>query len=54
MLEPNADVQDAYKMVVVTTRDGSTYSGSIAAETDRQLTLRVMVAPWPPIRRAVP
>jgi putative membrane-bound dehydrogenase-like protein len=42
VLEPNADVQDAYKMTVVTTRDGRTYSGSIAAETDRQLTLRVI------------
>ena len=44
VLEPNADVQDAYKMMVVTTRDGRTYSGSIAAETDRQLTLRVIGA----------
>jgi putative heme-binding domain-containing protein len=44
ILEPNADVQDAYKLTVVTTRDGRTYSGSIAAETDRQLTLRVMAA----------
>ena len=44
VLEPNADVQDAYKMTVVTTRDGRTYSGSIAAETDRQLTLRVIGA----------
>ena len=41
MLEPNAEVQDAYKMVVVTTRDGRTYSGNVVAETDRQLTLRV-------------
>jgi putative heme-binding domain-containing protein len=42
ILEPNAEVQDAYKMTVVTTRDGRTYSGNIAAETDRQLTLRVV------------
>jgi putative heme-binding domain-containing protein len=41
VLEPNAEVQDAYKMVVVTTRDGRTYSGNVASETDRQLTLRV-------------
>ena len=56
VLEPNADVQDAYKMTVVTTRDGRTYSGSIAAETDRQLTLRVVAswAPWPPIKGAAP
>jgi len=44
VLEPNADVQDAYKMTVVTTRDGRTHSGSIATETDRQLTLRVFAA----------
>jgi putative heme-binding domain-containing protein len=42
VLEPNAEVPDAYKMVVVTTRDGRTYSGNVAAETDRQLTLRVI------------
>ncbi|MGH9311327.1 MAG: c-type cytochrome, partial [Vicinamibacterales bacterium] len=42
MLDPNAEVQDAYKMVVITTRDGRTYSGNIAGETDRQLTLRMV------------
>jgi putative membrane-bound dehydrogenase-like protein len=42
VLNPNAEVPDAYKMVVVTTRDGRTYSGTIAVETDRQLTLRVI------------
>jgi putative heme-binding domain-containing protein len=41
VLEPNAEVQDAYKMVVITTRDGRTHSGSVVAETDRQVTLRV-------------
>jgi putative membrane-bound dehydrogenase-like protein len=41
VLEPNAEVQDGYKMVVVTTRDGRTYSGNVVAETERQLTLRV-------------
>jgi putative membrane-bound dehydrogenase-like protein len=42
VLEPNAEVQDAYKMVVVTTRDGRTVAGTVAAETDGQLTLRVV------------
>ena len=42
VLDPNAEVQDAYKMVVVTTRDGRTYSGNVVAENDRQLTLRVV------------
>jgi putative heme-binding domain-containing protein len=42
VLEPNAEVPDAYKMVVVTTRDGRTYSGNIVAENERQVTLRVI------------
>ena len=42
VLEPNAEVQDAYKMVVVTTRDGRTYSGNVVSENDRQVTLRVV------------
>ncbi len=29
VLTPNAEVQDAYKMVVVTTRDGRTHSGNV-------------------------
>jgi putative membrane-bound dehydrogenase-like protein len=41
VLSPNAEVADAYKMSVVTTRDGRTYSGTVASENDRQLTLRV-------------
>jgi putative membrane-bound dehydrogenase-like protein len=42
VLNPNAEVADAYRMVVVTTRDGRTYSGTVAVDTDRQLTLRVI------------
>ena len=42
VLNPNAEVQDAYKMVVVTTRDGRTLAGNVVAETDRQITLRVV------------
>ena len=42
VLEPNAEVPDAYRMVVVTTRDGRTHSGNVVAETERQLTLRVV------------
>ena len=41
VLEPNAEVSDAYKMVVVTTRDGRTYAGNVIAETERQITLRL-------------
>ena len=42
VLNPSAEVQDAYKMVLVTTRDGRTFAGNIVSETDRQLTLRVV------------
>jgi putative heme-binding domain-containing protein len=42
VLEPNAEVADAYKMVVVTTRDGRTYAGNVIAETDRHITLRLV------------
>lgn len=42
VLDPSGEVPDDYRMVVVTTRDGRTYAGTIAAETDRRLTLRVV------------
>ena len=42
ILDPSGEIQDDYKMVVVTTRDGRTYVGNVAKETDRQLTLRVV------------
>jgi putative heme-binding domain-containing protein len=42
VLNPNGEVADAYKMTVVTTRDGRTYSGLPAGETERTLTLRVI------------
>jgi putative membrane-bound dehydrogenase-like protein len=42
VLDPNADVAEGYRMVVVTTRDGQTYTGTVVSETDRQLTLRVV------------
>jgi len=42
VLNPNADVPEAYRMVLVTTRDGRTFSGNVIAETDRQVTLRVV------------
>jgi putative membrane-bound dehydrogenase-like protein len=42
VLNPNGEIQDAYKVVVVTTRDGRTFSGNLVAENDRQLTLRVV------------
>jgi putative heme-binding domain-containing protein len=42
ILDPSGEIQDDYKMVVVTTRDGRTYVGNVTKETERQLTLRVV------------
>ncbi|WP_416864095.1 MAG: PVC-type heme-binding CxxCH protein [Imperialibacter sp.] len=42
VLDPSGEIQDDYKMVVITTRDGRTYSGNVNAENERQLTLRVV------------
>ena len=42
VLNPSEEIQDDYKLVVVTTRDGRTYSGNVVGENTRQLTLRVV------------
>ena len=42
ILEPSADIQDDYKMVVITTRDGRTYLGTVASDTDRHLVLNIL------------
>lgn len=42
ILEPSADIQDDYKMVVITTRDGRTYAGTVASENSANLTLKVV------------
>lgn len=42
ILTPSAEIQDDYKMVVVTTRDGRTYSGNVVGENQRQITMRVV------------
>ena len=42
MLNPSEEIQDDYKLVVVTTRDGRTYSGNVVGENARQVTLRVV------------
>ncbi|QEC53424.1 putative membrane-bound dehydrogenase-like protein [Anseongella ginsenosidimutans] len=42
VLEPSSEIQDDYKLVVITTRDGRTYSGNIIGENDRQITLRMV------------
>jgi putative membrane-bound dehydrogenase-like protein len=42
VLEPSAEIQDAYRMVVIITLDGRTYTGNISAESPRQITLKVV------------
>jgi putative membrane-bound dehydrogenase-like protein len=42
VLNPNGDVADAYKMVMIVTRDGRTLAGNVIGETDRQVTLRMV------------
>lgn len=42
VLDPSGEIQDDYKMVVITTRDGRTFVGNVAKETERQITLRVV------------
>ncbi|MEO0331957.1 MAG: c-type cytochrome, partial [Bacteroidota bacterium] len=42
VLEPSSEIQDDYKMTIVTTRNGRTYAGNITAKNNRQLTLRVV------------
>ncbi|MEB2781479.1 PVC-type heme-binding CxxCH protein [Algoriphagus sp. C2-6-M1] len=42
VLEPSAEIQDDYKMVVINTRDGRTYSGNIIGENERQITMRIV------------
>ena len=45
MISPSEEIHDDYRMVVVTTRDGRTYLGNIIAESDRQMTLRLVGQP---------
>lgn len=42
LIEPSSEIQDDYRMVVITSRDGRTFSGNVIAENDRQVTLRVI------------
>ncbi len=52
ILDPSGEIQDDYKMVVITTRDGRTYVGNVAKETERQLTLRVVGQDAVPINKS--
>ena len=47
VLTPSVEIQDAYKMTIVLTDEGRTYSGIVAGENNRQLMLRVANEPEP-------
>lgn len=40
LLNPSGEIPEGYQLVVITTRDGRTYSGMLTAQTERQVTLR--------------
>ena len=42
VLNPSGEIQEAYKLVVITTRDGRTYSGNVVSENERQINFRVI------------
>ncbi len=42
IVNPSEVIQDAYRLVTVTTRDGRTLAGNVAAEDDRSLALRLV------------
>jgi len=41
ILNPSGEIGQGYQMVLLTTRDGRTLAGTIAAEDNQQVTLRV-------------
>ncbi len=43
VLKPSGEIQDDYKMLVVTARDGRTYTGNPVRENERQITIRTIV-----------
>lgn len=42
VLNPSGEIQEDYKLVVITTRDGRTYSGNVVSENERQITMRIV------------
>ena len=45
VIRPGEEIQDDYRMVIITMRDGRTHVGSIAQETERTLTVRPVGQP---------
>ena len=42
MIDPSADIPDAYKLVTVTTNDGQILAGTLAEEDDQRLVLNMV------------
>ncbi|MCB0668518.1 MAG: c-type cytochrome [Saprospiraceae bacterium] len=42
ILEPNAEIQDDYRMIIVSMRDGRTFMGNSVGEDERQITLKIV------------
>jgi len=42
IIEPSSDIQDDYKMMIITTRSGRTIVGNIAGESETTLSMRVV------------
>lgn len=42
ILDPSGDIQDDYKMVVITARDGRTYTGNIVSESEQSIRLKTV------------
>ncbi len=42
IVDPSADIQDDYRMVMVATQDGRSLAGNIVNQSDRQITLRTI------------
>ncbi len=42
MIDPSGEIQDEYKMVIITTRGGRTYTGNVVSENQRTITMRIV------------
>ena len=52
LITPDEFIQEDYRMMIITTRGGRTYVGSIVAENERQITLRPVGLPDVVLSRA--
>lgn len=42
ILDPSGDIPDAYKMVIITTKDGQVLTGTVTAEDDQKVTVSMV------------